>query len=276
MGKTKAGQLIIIGGHEDKKGDRVILQAVADAAGKKGRVAVVTVATKLPEELADEYRAVFRELGVEQVDAVDIRTRDEAFDQERIDLIAQANVIFFTGGDQLRISSQIGDTPLFRCMRERFGQGASIVGTSAGAAAMPETMLIGGANDATATLSGLSMAPGLAFIQDVVIDSHFAERGRIGRLLAAVAQNPRNLGLGIDEDTAVIVRDGHLRVLGSGAVHVLDGSQISFSSLSEKRTEGVISIAGVQLHVLGSDATLDLSTREPNFLAVEQGLGAEQ
>jgi cyanophycinase len=265
MSNTAKGRLIIIGGHEDKEGERTILKAVAQRArGDNGRLVIVTVASNLPEELGREYRALFTDLGVKHIDVVDIRTRDEAADQKNVDKIADAKVVFFTGGDQLRITSQIGDSPLFRCMQEIYRKGATIAGTSAGAAAMPETMLIAGASDESNRISALEMAPGLAFMQGVVIDSHFAERGRMGRLLGAVAQNPRNIGLGIDEDTAILVSgQERFEVIGSGAVYVVDGMDISYSSLSEKRPEGIVSIDDIKLHVLGQDEQYDLLARCP-------------
>lgn len=265
MSGTPKGRLIIIGGHEQKQGEETILNAVAQRArGEQGRLAIVTVASNEPEELGREYRAVFSDLGVGQVDVVDIRTREEAADEQRIQKIASAKVVFFTGGDQLRITSQIGDSPLFRCMQEIYRKGATIAGTSAGAAAMPETMLIAGANDTSNSISALEMAPGLAFLSGVVIDSHFAERGRMGRLLGAVAQNPRNIGLGIDEDTAIVVTgEACFEVIGSGAVYVVDGIDISYSSLSEKRPKGILSIYDVKLHVLGQDDQYDLNERRP-------------
>ena len=178
--------------------------------------------------------------------------------------VTNAAVIFFTGGDPLRITSQIGNTPTFQCLRARYRDGATIAGTSAGAAAMPETMLIAGASDASYQIDALSMAPGLALIQDVVIDTHFAERGRIGRLLGAVAQNPRNLGLGIDEDTAVVVDGGtRFQVLGSGAVYVLDGGAITYTSPAERHPAGIVSIDDVSLHVLGEHDCFDLISRRP-------------
>jgi cyanophycinase len=264
------GTLIIIGGHEDKEGDREILQEVARRAQQdSGRIVLVTVASQEPQALVDDYRAVFAKLGVKKVDVLDIRTREEAYDDQNVQKVKGAPVVFFTGGDQLRISSQIGDSDVFKCMQEIFYNGGTIVGTSAGAAAMPETMLIGGAGDESHRISALSMAPGLAFLQDAVIDSHFAERGRIGRLLGAVSQNPRNLGIGIDEDTAIIVEDHDcFWVLGSGAVYVIDGAGISYSSLSEKTPEGVVSIDDVKLHVLGAGDQFDLRKRRPIRTAV--------
>ncbi len=265
MSNKPKGRLIIIGGHEEKQGEQTILKAVAQRArSDRSRLAIVTVATNQPEEIGREYRELFMELGVKHVEIVDIRTRDEAADDAHIQKIAGASVIFFTGGDQLRITSQIGDSPLFRCMSERYQKGATIAGTSAGAAAMPETMLIAGASDASHRISALEMAPGLAFLSGVVIDSHFAERGRMGRLLGAVAQNPRNIGLGIDEDTAIVVTpQERFEVIGSGAVYVVDGMDISYSSLSEQHPEGIVSIYDIKLHVLGQDDYYDLHARRP-------------
>jgi cyanophycinase len=263
MAQSIKGTLIIIGGHEDKQDDRVILSEVARRA-KGGPLVVVTAATQLPAQVAAEYRAVFAELGVEKLEVLDVRTRDDAHDEMLLKPLEAANAIFFTGGDQLRITSQIGDTPLFRCLHERYRQGATIVGTSAGAAAMPETMLIAGPSDSSPHLDDLRMAPGLGLLPGVVIDSHFAERGRIGRLLGVVAQNPRNLGIGIDEDTAIVVEHRtRFSVLGSGAIYVADGQDISYSSLSEHDREGVLSVHSVRLHVLAQGARFDLETRQP-------------
>jgi cyanophycinase len=177
--------------------------------------------------------------------------------------------VFFTGGDQLRLTSQVGDTPIYQALRALYDDGGTIVGTSAGAAAMPETMLIGGPSDESLRQGELQMAPGLGLVPNLVVDSHFAERGRIGRLLAAVAQNPRNLGVGIDEDTAIIVKQGCFRVIGSGAVYVADGSTVTFSSLADQSSDEIIHIHDVCLHVLGQGAIYDLSERRPMPLKEE-------
>ncbi len=265
MTKPNLGTLIIIGGHEDKAGDRVILNEVARRARDDGgRLVVVTAATQLPEEVAEDYRAAFGDLGIKHIDMLDVRTRAEAHEAALVDKVKAARVIFFTGGDQLRITSQLGDSPLFQALLETYHTGGTLVGTSAGAAAMPGTMLISGPSDASSKLPSLGMAPGLGLMPDAVIDSHFAERGRIGRLLGAVAQNPRNLGIGIDEDTAIVVERGIcFDVIGSGAVYVVDGSDISYSSLCETDADGVISIDDVRLHVLGTGDQYDLLARRP-------------
>jgi cyanophycinase len=158
------------------------------------------------------------------------------------------------------------------CLRDLYAHSGTIVGTSAGAAAMPETMLVGGPSDKSHRISALQMAPGLGLLPDVVIDSHFAERGRIGRLLGAVVQNPRNRGVGIDEDTAIVVEgQRRLSVLGSGGVYMVDGSNLSYSSLSERQSEGVVSMHDIQLHVLSTGDTFDLMHRRP-----ESGIAPEQ
>src|SRR3954464_3859859 len=265
-GKVR-GSLIIVGGHEEKdnEAERPILEEIAARAKRrKGNLVVVTVATQLPEEVAADYRAVFRELGVRDLDVLDIRCRDDAHDEAAVAKVRDASLVFFTGGDQLRITSQVGDSPVFRCLNEIYRRGATIAGTSAGAAAMSETMLVSGAGDESAEISALGMAPGLGFISGVVVDSHFAERGRFGRLLGAVAQNPKNIGLGIDEDTAIVVdRDEHFRVLGSGAVYVVDGTGVTYSSLSERRPKGILSIFDVKVDVLGNGDCYDLTHRRP-------------
>jgi len=266
MNKKPKGKLIIIGGHENKTDDRQILETVANQV-TGGPLVVVTVATESPQAMADEYLKVFHELRVKNVEILDIRTREDAKNQTNVNICAKASVLFFTGGDQLRITSQVGDSPLYQCMMDNYYKGVTIVGTSAGAAAMPETMLISGPSDESNRISALNMAPGLALIQGVVIDSHFAERGRMGRLLGAVAQNPRNLGIGIDEDTAIIVeRAEEFTVIGSGAVYVVDGSTVTYSSLSEKNPENILSLYDTKLHVLGDGDCFELMQRRP-FIA---------
>lgn len=259
--------MILIGGHEarDGGGERTILKEVSRRVGRAGgRLAIVTVATGRPTELGKLYTRAFKDLGVTQVEVLNVRSREEAEDESAARRVSRASAVFFTGGDQLRMTSLIGDSLLLARIRRMYEEGATVAGTSAGAAAMPETMLISGPGDQSDKLSAIGMAPGLRFVSAVVIDSHFAERGRFARLLGAVAQNPGNLGLGIDEDTAVIIEgDSSFRVIGTGAVYVVDGSDISYSSLSEERAEGVLSIFNVKLHVLGSGNRYHLARREP-------------
>ncbi len=267
------GKLVIIGGAEEKhrEGHMEILKVIARHAERHGgKLTVVTAATQYPEELAATYKKVFNKLGISKVENLDIRTRKDAQAEENIKKIDGSAVMFFTGGDQLRITSQIGDSPVFRCMRDRYYAGALIAGTSAGAAAMPETMLIAGQGDESNRLDALDMAPGLGFLPDTVIDSHFAQRGRMGRLLGAVAQNPKNLGLGIDEDTALQFYDlEEFEVIGSGAVYVVDGSGVTFSNLSDKQAEDVLCVYDVKLHVLSRGNRFDMVNRRPIYALKE-------
>lgn len=261
----KKGSLIIIGGHEDKKHEMTILKEVAAPLNRaKGKLLIITVATHLPKVTAKDYMEVFTRLGVKNIDVLDIRTRADAYSDVNVDKIKDSSAVFFTGGDQLRITSQIGGSPVSFEIRELFKDGGTVVGTSAGAAAMPDTMLFSGSGDESHEISALGMAPGLGLIEGVVIDSHFAERGRMGRLLGAVAQNPKNLGIGIDEDTAIVVKSGEVfEVLGSGAIYVVDGTGISYSGLSEHMAEGTLSVYDVKLHVLTHGDSFDMRTLRP-------------
>jgi cyanophycinase len=265
MVKHRKGTLIIIGGHEEKgkHGETPILQAVAQRVGTQGMLLIITAASTVTAEPSREYREVFTALGVKTVEVLDIRTQEDAHLPANVEKVAKATAMFFTGGDQLRITSQLGGSPVYQCMHRRYGEGATIAGTSAGAAAMPTTMLISGTSDASPVGADVGMAPGLGLLDNVVIDTHFAERGRLGRLLGAVAHNPRNLGIGLDEDTALIVERNQCHVLGSGAVSIIDGSEISYTSLTEKESDTIISIYNTKLHILGENDRFDLQARRP-------------
>lgn len=266
--KQKKGTLIIIGGGERKdEEERIILKEVARQADG-GSLVVITVATEEPEETWKEYQTIFRKLGVKKVKHLDVRLREEATLPENVGLLDDAKVVFFTGGDQLKITSQLGDSPVYQRIEQIYAAGGTIAGTSAGASVMSETMLISGDGEKSHKVGEvLGMAPGLGLIQDVVVDQHFAERGRLGRLLAAVAQNPRQLGLGIDENTAVVVEGDRLRVIGQGAVHVLDGSESTYSNLGEGREdrEKTMAVFDIKLHLLSEGNEFDLEERRPEI-----------
>jgi cyanophycinase len=265
MHKKPKGKLMIIGGGEKGDGDMRVLEVLAKEIHRKRRpLLLVTAATYSPEGAANEYVQIFKDLGIKQIDELYIPTRDDAYQEVNVEKVENASAIFFTGGDQLRITSQIGDSLVYRALLERYLDGCMIAGTSAGAAAMPETMINGGPSDESNPISSLSMAPGLGLINGVIIASHVAERGRMGRLLGAVAQNPKNIGLGIDESTAILVEHGEqFSVIGPGGVYVVDGTGISYSSLSEKSAEGVVTIYDVKVHVMGEGESFDLLERRP-------------
>ena len=260
------GTLIIIGGHEErsKDSDRTILKEVARRAVDNEPLVILTVASTSHPELGDEYAKIFSDLGVRNPRVLPLRSREEATHPDVVKQLGDAAVVFFTGGDQLRITSQLGDTPVYKCLHELYRRGATIAGTSAGAAVMSETMLVGGRGDESPEISALRMAPGLGLLEQAVVDSHFAERGRFGRLLGAVAQNPANLGLGLDEDTGIVVERGQtFRVIGSGGVYVFDAASVTYSSLSEQRAEGIVTIHRLTVHVLTADDCFDLRSRRP-------------
>jgi cyanophycinase len=259
---TEPGPLLIIGGREDKTGDRVILRAIAERVqGRK--LVLATVASRAPEGYFDAYEAAFAELGVTEIVELYVHERGDTLGGQMNHLFEDAAGIFFTGGDQLRISSQIAGTPIEAAVRAIHARGGLIAGTSAGAAAMSDTMLVRGSGSVSHRIGDLHMAPGLGLMPHIIIDQHFAERGRIGRLLGAVAQNPRVLGVGVDEDTAILVTGATFRVLGSGAVTVVDGSGVTHSNIAEARPERTLSMHDVRLHVLATGDGFDLALRRP-------------
>jgi cyanophycinase len=256
------GCLIIIGGGEDKKEDRVILREVARHI-HGGKLVLATVASHQPEGYFGDYEAGFEDLDVGELVELYVEDRHEAMDREKLSVLDDAAGIFFSGGDQLRITSQIGDTGIEAKVRAIYERGGVVAGTSAGASVMSETMLVKGASKETHRIGDLHMAPGMGLIRNVIIDQHFAERGRMGRLLGAVAHNPRVLGLGIDENTAVIVEGDVFHVIGSGGVYVVDGSDVTYCNVAEARADCALSMHDVRVHVLSSGDGFDLKTRKP-------------
>ncbi|MFC4425150.1 cyanophycinase [Deinococcus navajonensis] len=263
------GTLVIIGGHEAKKGNRDILRQVARLSGGD-RLVIATVASHTREGYFESYQEGFSGMDVGELTELYVDERDEATDPKTLERLEGASGVFFSGGDQLRITSLIAQTPLEERIREIYDEGGVIAGTSAGASVMCETMMVTGRSEETYRVGELQMAPGLAFIRGVIIDQHFAERGRMGRLLGAVAQNPRVLGIGIDEDTAIVVRGDSFDVIGSGGVYVADGSAITHSNVAEARTGDTLSLHGVTLHVLSAGDRFDLQHRAPGRPSEEE------
>jgi cyanophycinase len=262
MSDGRGGPLFAIGGHEDKKGKRAILSAVAKHV-VGGRLVIATVASHEPDGYFEDYSAAFGALGVTDLAELYVSERAETVDVAIARTLAGAAGVFFTGGDQLRIMSQIGDTPIEKMVRDIHRRGGVIAGTSAGAAAQGSTILVAGSGSETHRIGDLQLVPGLALIRDVIIDQHFAERGRIGRLLGAIARNPRLLGIGIDEDTAIKVDGSSFEVLGSGGVTILDATGITSSNIAEAKPDQALSLHNVTLHALSAGDRFDLATRRP-------------
>ncbi len=266
MGKTVKGNLMIIGGAEDKENECIILKKFVELSGRE-RIIVMTSATDEPEKVGNIYYEIFTRLGCGSVDVLDIPDRLTANNDETLRKLGQAQGIFFTGGDQLKITGTLGGTKVDNLLHGLYEKGVIIAGTSAGASVMSSTMIVGGPNDETPKKNSLSMAPGMALIEDVVIDQHFAQRGRIGRLLSVIAQNPHYLGIGIDEDTAILINNLEcFEVIGSQTVTVVNGENISFTNVSETGSRNPLALADVLLHVLPSGFGFDLKSRRPLIL----------
>lgn len=261
MGERVKGHLFIIGGAEDKTGRMEILREIVRLTDG-GRVVVMTTATGHPEETGRDYERLFLDLGAREVEAVRVDTRRDAEGQDIAKALRRADAVFFTGGDQLRITSILGGTRAYEALFDAYRGGALIAGTSAGASALSSTMIVGGLDNDQARKCTLKMAPGLGLMEQALIDQHFAQRGRLGRLLCGVAENPHVLGIGIDEDTAIHVEpDARFFVVGSGAVTIIDGVTLRESNVSELAPNEILAIEGVTLHVLPRAYGYDMKTR---------------
>lgn len=258
------GKLLIIGGAEDKEGDcKILREFLRCAGGTKARIVVMTAATSLPGEVGDNYIRVFERLGAEDVRVVDTQTPEDAKNPDYLEAIEQATGIFFTGGDQARIISCLKDTKLDAAMHKRYSEGIIIGGTSAGAAMMPDMMIIEGDSETNPRVDVVAMGPGMGFLPGVVIDQHFAQRGRLGRLVTALLLQPAVLGFGIDENTAILVSGDELEVIGESAVTVIDESEKLHDNIDGRLKDEGLAICGAKLHILPHGYRFNLKTRQP-------------
>jgi len=249
---AKHGHLVIIGGHEDRKhGMQILTRFVELAGGADARIVVITAASQIADEMWDIYDKAFGELGVQQRAHLRLESRHDANDEEKLRLVAQADGIFMTGGDQKRLLAIIGGTALDAEMHTALKvRGACIAGTSAGASAMSGHMLAHGKTDLLPEKGAVSLGAGLGFLHRVVIDQHFSERQRLSRLLSVVAQNPYLQGIGIDEDTALVVERGRgIEVLGEGSVTIVDGRTMD-TNMADIRERDTPELIDVRLHLL--------------------------
>jgi len=256
------GTVIVIGGAEDKVRDRLILgRFIALAGGSDAKIAVISTASSFGIETGERYRTVFMELGAAEVRPLHAVTRSQANDESAVTAVRGATGVFLTGGNQLRLSSTIGGTRLADAILTQFQGGATVAGTSAGASAMSSHMIAFGASGATPKHRMAQIAAGLGLLPDVIVDQHFQQRNRLGRLLSLIAQNPSLLGLGVDEDTAGVVGpDGILEVIGRGSVTVVDGAA-SETDAWEVRGHRPLMISGVVLHSLPAGYRFDVRRR---------------
>nr|ANY58055.1 Cyanophycinase [uncultured bacterium] len=256
-------RLVIIGGAEDRTGERRVLREfVRMSGGEAARLVIVPVGSSFPDEVGREYEEAFRALGVSEVARLAIDSREHAKKSDMLALVERATGVFFTGGDQMRIMSVLGGTPFDTLLHRRSTDGLVIGGTSAGAAIMSATMIVSGDTSAV-RLGAVQTGPGMEFLRGVIIDQHFAQRGRIARLLAVVAQFPHELGMGIDENTAVVVEGHTCRVIGSGSVTILDAGAGTFNDALDVGPGACIALGGVTLHSLPEGCRFDLLERVP-------------
>ncbi len=257
------GFVIPIGGGEERLEDPVILQRFVDmCGGKDAHIVIIPTASTLAKT-GPNYEVVFSELGAKVTVSVLINSRDDARNSEYLEEIEKATGIFMTGGNQLRLSTILGGTPAAQAIRRANAAGVHVAGTSAGAAIMPEHMIAGGPTGALPSEQGVTLAPGMGLINKLILDQHFSQRNRLGRLLSAVSYNPFAVGIGICEDTAAFIGpDGVLEVVGSGTITVIDPSDLEYSSMAEAQEGESITLIGLKLHLLSSGAKYDLSSRQ--------------
>lgn len=260
---TDRGWIIPIGGGEEKESKPAILKRFVDlCGGDQADIVVLPTASRLVET-GERYEALFSGMGAARVTTIDFDTRRDCEEPSRLARIAEATGIFMTGGNQLRLSTIIGGTPVAKLIRLRNAEGVHVAGTSAGASFISEHMIAFGEEGATPVAGGVRLAPGLGLTNRFIIDQHFRERDRLGRLMTALAYNPFAVGLGLDEDTAAFISpDNVLEVEGSGGITVVDASGITFTSMDIVDEGQPVCMLGLILHQLVAGNTFHLSTRQ--------------
>jgi cyanophycinase len=265
------GWIVPIGGAENKENDRHILERFVRVSGAaEADIVVIPTASRMHETGA-RYEQVFRDLGAARVTVMDFDTRRDCREPGRLRRIEEASGIFFTGGNQLRLTTLLGGTEVARLIRARNAHGVTVGGTSAGASILCEHMIACGDEGSALVAGSVRMAPGLGLTNRFIIDQHFRERDRLGRLLTALAYNPFAVGIGLDEDTAAFIGPEEvLEVEGTGGVTVVDPSEVNFSSIASADEGQPVCMLGLRLHVLVAGATYDLSTRSASATALIQ------
>jgi cyanophycinase len=256
----RAGTAFVIGGAEDKTGRRELLARFVRLAGGAPRIALVPTASSLGDEIIELYDSVFRRLGADDVISLRPQTRAEAQDDRLANEILDADAVFMTGGNQMTLAQVCVGTAFGDAIGALFRRGGVVGGTSAGASIVSEHMIAFGRGGGTPRHRMSQLARGLGLLPGLIVDQHFRERDRLGRLLSHIAQSPSLLGVGLDEDTAAIVTDNVLEVAGRGAVTVVDGTQMETNSADAKASRPLLA-TGVVMHVLPAGASFDLDKR---------------
>ena len=257
------GYIIPIGGAEEKFDNPEILDRFIDiCGGKDARIGIIPTASEI-EDTGRNYEKLFRQIGVKHAKVLPFESREDCESEEYLQYIEKSDGVFLTGGNQLRLSTTLGGTATAKLIRRRNAAGMHVAGTSAGAAFVPEHMIAGGLEGSTPTPDMVTMAPGLGLTNKFIIDQHFRERDRLGRLLTALAYNPFAVGMGLDEDTAAFIAPNDtLEVVGSGGITIIDPSELSYSSMDRARRGEPVSLIGVKLHILVAGGRFDTASRE--------------
>ena len=266
------GWIVPIGGAEEKENSPAILRRfVALAGGDSTDIVVIPTASQLAST-GPRYERIFSELGAERVTALDFDTRRDCDEPGRIARLQQASGVFFTGGNQLRLTTLLGGTPVAKAIRVLNAAGVPVAGTSAGASFISEHMIAFGDEGSTPIAGSVRLAPGLGLTNRFIIDQHFRQRDRLGRLLTALAYNPFAVGIGLDEDTAAFIApDNTVHVEGSGGITVVDAAEVQFSSMAEIAEGQPVCLLGVKLHILSRGATFNLHTRQADAGTLKPG-----
>lgn len=255
------GFIVPVGGAEEKMGDVVILRRFAGLCGPDGRIAIIPTASSLADTGA-RYEELFHSLGVKEARSIPIASRADCQHREWLDLLDEVDGVFLAGGNQLRLSTMIGGTEVAKAIRRRNREGMHVAGTSAGAAFLCEHMIAFGREGGSPRAKIVTLAPGLGLTNRIIIDQHFRQRDRLGRLLTALAYNPFAIGIGLDENTAGFIGpDETLEVVGSGALTIVDPSGLEFSSMARVRKNDAVCLIGLKLHILDHSSTFNLHTR---------------
>jgi cyanophycinase len=265
------GWIIPIGGAENKENSPQILRRfVGLAGGDKADIAIIPTAS-VARGTGPRYEHIFSEMGALRVTSLDFDTRRDAEEPGRLARLRQASGVFFTGGNQLRLSTLIGGTSVAKAVRQMNAEGVPVAGTSAGAAFISEHMIAFGDEGSTPIAGSVRLAPGLGLTNRFIIDQHFRQRDRLGRLLTALAYNPFAVGIGLDEDTAAFIgADNTVEVEGSGGITVVDAAEVQFSSMDNVQEGRPVCLLGVKLHILTQGATFNLQTRQADAGALIQ------
>ena len=263
IANTDRGYIIPIGGAEEKLDNPEILDRFVElCGGKSARIGIIPTASEL-DDTGRNYEKLFRTLGIKHAKVLPFETRDDCENGEYLDYIEKSDGVFLTGGNQLRLSTTLGGTAVSQLIRRRNAAGMHVAGTSAGAAFMPEHMIAGGFEGSTPSPDLVTMAPGLGLTNKFIIDQHFRQRDRLGRLLTALAYNPFAVGIGLDEDTAAFIDPTEkLEVVGSGGITIIDPTDLSYSSMDKAKRGEPVSLIGVKLHILVAGGRFDVASRE--------------